>query len=116
MPPADNGQIDRYRVKALPQGNPLAVTVSCNYASGENAHCEGLQGNTKYKASIEAWCGESETPEADYGAPLTTQSQLTKIDGKFSMNNSLRLGCALECLKQANTVLFMVLQICSLPT
>ncbi len=54
----------------------------CNYASGENARCEGLQGNTLYKATIEAWCDRYETAPAEYGAALTTTQQLTEIDSK----------------------------------
>ncbi len=80
-PPADSGPIGSYRVKALPQDNPSAGAVTCNYASGENARCEGLQGNTLYKATIEAWCAEYGAP-AEYGAALTTNQQLTQIDSK----------------------------------
>ncbi len=81
-PPADSGPIDSYRIKALPQDNPSAGAVTCKYASGENARCEGLQGNTLYKATIEAWCDRYETAPGEYGAVLTTNQQLTEIDSK----------------------------------
>ncbi len=81
-PPADSGPIGSYRVKALPQDNPSTGAVMCNYASGENARCEGLQGNTLYRATIEAWCDRYETAPAEYGAALTTNQQLTQIDSK----------------------------------
>ncbi len=82
-PPAENGHIDRYRVNAVSQDNNLAEDVMCTYTSGESARCEGLQGNTQYKAKIEAWCREFETVQAEYGSSLTTtQQQLTEIDSK----------------------------------
>ncbi len=54
----------------------------CNYAGGENARCEGLQGNTLYKATIEAWCDRYETAPAEYGVSLKTNQQMTEIDSK----------------------------------
>ncbi len=81
-PPTDNGPIDRYRVEAASQDNPLAEVVGCRYTSGEDARCESLQGNTHYKVTIEAWCAQYETAPADYGAALITTQQLTGIDSK----------------------------------
>ncbi len=82
-PPSNSGPIDKYRVKALTQGTSSAVSVACTYKSGLSAHCEGLQGNTAYKTTIEAWCDNYETAPAEYGAALTTNQQLTEIDSKF---------------------------------